>query len=74
MTCEVKGPHCLTDLEYEGERFCMHCYSMLMPYSTSNRLLRHEYDKALLNYRRGHKPPPVHDPILNTIRALGGLR
>jgi len=75
VICELNGPNCQVNLPEEGDgRLCICCYSTLMPYSASNRLLRDEYDIAIANYQDGAKPPAVHDPILNMIRGMGGLQ
>lgn len=76
VPCEVQADGCLHALpKYDGDgRFCINCYAVLMPYSDSNRLLRKEYDTALARFRKGVKPKPVHDPVLDAVRSLGGLR
>lgn len=76
IPCRAKvSDHCHLGNEDDGSFdgstvICMACYHDLMPYSKSNRLLKDEFDQAIRNYRRGHKPPTVHDPVLDFLRAV----
>jgi len=73
VDCEgMIHPDCEVTIDaQEGDgRLCLFCYSKLLPWSPSNRLLRDEYGLALENYRLGLKPPAVHDPILDGLRNM----